>query len=375
MTRAFSLYLDLLRFAAAMVVFLGHMANRPFTEAPAWGFMSRYPGVAVTLFFVLSGYVISYVSQGRENSWRPYGAARLSRLYSVVAVGLLLTFVLDAAGMRANPEFYGIRNVMWKPPSWDGYAASFFFVNEFQVFGFQGISPGSNGPYWSLSFEATYYALAGLVMFSSPLVWVPAGIVLLGMAGKTITALAPIWLLGFLIQRHQGRLRLGSRMALVLLVGSAAAIIASPSLVPYLPNLNFGMMFPWGRGHPNRWLSSDYFVAVMFAIHLVSARQLCSERLRIDENVSALIRWAGSLTFPLYCFHYPAICFFAAVSVWPKTALSNAAFIATGTLAIVVILTPACERLKDLMRGLLLGSAALSKPSVRPGDREARQLP
>jgi peptidoglycan/LPS O-acetylase OafA/YrhL len=207
MNPSLSLYLDLLRFLAAFAVLVGHVSSMPFTDQLKWWHLNSYGDAAVIIFFVLSGYVIAYVTHTREKTAREYFSARIARLYSVVGICLALTFALDLVGMHFRPDFYAIQKVLWKPPSLSGYLSSAFFVNEYQAFNFDGISPGSNAPYWSLSFEATYYAIAGIVLFSPLKYSIPATFLILCMAGKTISALFPLWLLGYFLYRAPTRPR------------------------------------------------------------------------------------------------------------------------------------------------------------------------
>ena len=50
---------------------------------------------AVVIFFVLSGYVITYVASERETTLRDYALSRCARIYAVAVPTLLLTIVLD----------------------------------------------------------------------------------------------------------------------------------------------------------------------------------------------------------------------------------------------------------------------------------------
>ena len=59
---------------------------------------SGYGHTAVIVFFVLSGYVIAYVSEVKENNVKAYWASRLSRLYSLAIPAVLLTPMLDVLG-------------------------------------------------------------------------------------------------------------------------------------------------------------------------------------------------------------------------------------------------------------------------------------
>ena len=154
MTPAFSLALDGVRFLAALFVLFDHLSSAPFTQNVIPARLGAYGDIAVTVFFVLSGYVIAHVVATREQNAADYAMARLSRLYSVVLPALLLTCAADALGAWLDPAFYAEQKVLWQPVSAAGYVSSALFVNEFQIFGFGGIAPGSNAPFWSLSFEA-----------------------------------------------------------------------------------------------------------------------------------------------------------------------------------------------------------------------------
>src|SRR3984957_15539354 len=81
-----SLYLDLVRAAASFFVVLDHaptLFDMPGT--PRWGHQ------AVVVFFVLSGYVISHVSDTKEPTGRAFVVARLARLWSVLVPAMVLT--------------------------------------------------------------------------------------------------------------------------------------------------------------------------------------------------------------------------------------------------------------------------------------------
>jgi peptidoglycan/LPS O-acetylase OafA/YrhL len=345
----FSLYLDLVRFAAALAVFLDHLSTEPFSRDVVRSGLGQYGEIAVTIFFLLSGYVISHVAATRERSAAAYFSSRAARLYSVVLVALLLTFVLDRVGVALNPDFYATPKVLAKPVSWQGYLSALLFLNEYQVFGFNGIAPGSNGPYWSLSFEASYYLIAGLILFSRRAVWVPLVALLLALAGKTITALLPVWALGFVLYRAQDRCRMTAGIAWPALLGSGAALLA----VPFFYHVDSGAYwFPYGRGPFNRDVLQDYLVAAIFALHLLAARSIFIGGGRY--SVQSLVRWLGALTFPLYCMHYPVLSLAAAISPWRRSSLAHVAFECAATALLVAAVSPLCDMLKERMRAALL---------------------
>jgi peptidoglycan/LPS O-acetylase OafA/YrhL len=351
MNKPFSLYLDLVRFLAALAVFAAHLCKPPISKEVVWWRLGAYGDMAVVIFFVLSGYVIAYVVATREKTPGEYFLSRWSRLYSVVLPGLAATFLFDAIGHGLNGDIYNYRMELAKPSQWVGYVSSLFFINEFQIFGFDGAAPGSNGPFWSLSFEATYYVVAGLLLFVRPAVSVPGTVLLLAMGGRTITTLLPLWALGFFLYRWQPARTL-PKVVLMALAGATLALMAT---VPFLPLLhavdNFGVMFPWGAKPYNRDLVPDYAAAMLFALHLACVRALLQQQpMDIPKAVERSLRWLGALTFPLYLLHYPVIHLLAAVSPWPVDSLARVGLVCAGTVVAVVGLTPLCDGLKTVLR-------------------------
>ena len=85
-----SLYLDLTRFTAALLVVLGHAWLVLFPAHPL-----HWPGpAAVIVFFVLSGFVIAYVTDGHDRTLADFTLNRLSRLWSVALPALVFGVVL-----------------------------------------------------------------------------------------------------------------------------------------------------------------------------------------------------------------------------------------------------------------------------------------
>lgn len=353
MTKPVSLYLDLVRFSAALAVFTAHLGSYPFSKDVIWWRLSAYGTIAVTIFFVLSGYVIAHVASTREGNAANYFIARTARLYSVLLLALVLTFIFDKIGTTIDPALYSIPKVLTKPESWQGYLSTFFFVNEFQIFHFDGISAGTNGPLWSLSFEATYYLVAGLVLFTSRRVWLPASVIILLLAGRTITALLPVWALGYFIYNRNFGANLPK---IVLAVGALLTIFLialMPNLLRFLPSDNYGIYMPWGRKPFDRNLTQDYLVAVLFAINIICVQNLFGIKANVPFSVERTIRWASTLTFPLYCMHYPALCVLTALSPWPASSVANAVFVSAVTMCLIVAVTPICDRLKFALRSLM----------------------
>jgi peptidoglycan/LPS O-acetylase OafA/YrhL len=104
MTRDVSTFLDAARLTAALIVVAGHTE---WSFAP--GFMpfirsGHLATLAVGVFFVLSGFVISYVVDQKEITARRYFVSRAARVYSVALPALMLTLLLDCFGRYLSPR-------------------------------------------------------------------------------------------------------------------------------------------------------------------------------------------------------------------------------------------------------------------------------
>lgn len=353
MNKPFSIYLDLARFIASLAVFFEHLASTKVSTHVLHWRLGGYGAIAVTVFFVLSGYVIAHVIAMREKTGWKYASSRFSRLYSVLFLALAVTYLADNIGMKLNQDFYAGLGVTSKSESLPGYLSALFFVNEYQAFHVPGLSAGSNGPLWSLSFEATYYLLAGLIVFSPAWVSIVGVAAIFLLAGKTILALAPLWWLGYLLYRYRDKLVLPQFAAVALFFGSLAFMVLLPGLGSEQLKGNFGYYFPWNGGTMNRNLFSDYAAALAFSIHLIAARQILYSGGAWLLWLERPIRYVGSLTFPLYCLHYPLLFLFASVSPWHFTSRLHILYLATATMAIILVLTPVCDYLKNLFKKLL----------------------
>lgn len=366
-----SLYLDLVRFCAAAVVFVGHLGIPSFSS----GFIPRqlepYGSVAVAIFFVLSGYVIAHVSASKETSGALYAAARLSRLYSVVLIALPLTFFADTLGSVLQPYFYASRWVLTKPVSVEGYASSLVFLNEWQVFGFHGTEPGSNGPLWSLSFEATYYLIAGLALFARRWIAIPAILLILSLSGSTIAALLPLWALGFSLYHMPVRRSVHPALLWALIIASLVGVVCAPFLSQGFDR--WWTAFPWGPLPMRRNLMLDYVTGLFFAVNILAVGRLVAASgaptATWSRTLARTIRWLGRLTFPLYCLHYPLFAFAAANNPFSRATVAGLLFTAGSVFAAIALITPLTVRLNVWMRPRLTRLFEKSAPAIAPVSR------
>jgi peptidoglycan/LPS O-acetylase OafA/YrhL len=148
-----------LRFFAALIVMTWHCAQ---TRALAATFSLGYAGVA--FFFLLSGFILTYTYHDafrcglRWEAVRAFYAARFARVYPLhlvtipIAVACMAAFgghgLWDAAGAQTRLQTLAAQAALvqsWIP------LQTFYF--------------GGNGPSWSISVEAFFYALFPLLAY------------------------------------------------------------------------------------------------------------------------------------------------------------------------------------------------------------------
>ena len=335
-----SIYLDAVRFAAAMAVFVGHAGGERFTGGLFWQ-MGPYGSEAVDVFFVLSGFVIAYVHHTREQAPLRFAVSRFARIFSVAVPALMVTFLLDAVGRMARPALY---NASWGYV-WHGRASQLLHALSFtnQIW-FNQIPPGSDLPYWSLGFEVWYYALFAVAVFA-PWRWrVPAVLLLLLLVGPKIAMMFPLWLLGVLAYHVCQRVVLPPLPAAALCLGGLAAWIGYE-------------VYAWryGRLMEPIWLGADptiqdYIVGCAFCMHLIGFRfvsHVPSPALRL---LKVPIRWLAGATLSLYLFHLPLLQFLKAETSWPATSWQGRTLLYIGVPLVVFALAEVTERRKDIWR-------------------------
>lgn len=341
LNRQTSVYLDLVRFLAALTVFIGHISGQRMTGGFLWP-VAPFMSEAVTVFFILSGYVIGYVTDKKETTASAYFMARAARIYSVAIPALLLTFALDPVGRLMNPGAY---SASWgyssENPVWQ-LVANVLFINELW---FNNVTPGSNLPFWSLGYEVWYYVLFGLYVFLSGWRRIVAISLTLAFVGPPIAAMFPLWLAGVGCHRLSCSLRIkpwaGGLLCVACLagwVGHEAWAYQHGRLVDLVPSM---------LRRPE--LAQDYIIAVLFVGHLIGFNAVAVNFTMPDRAVK-ITRWVAGATFSLYLFHLPITQFLSALSPWPSSSSANRILLFPGTLLVVFALAELTERKKDIWR-------------------------
>lgn len=309
MSREFSLYLDLVRFLASCMVVLYHSNLRSLSveKLP----LSDYGHAAVIIFFVLSGYVIAYITETKENTPKAYFASRLSRIYSLALPAVLLTPLLDALGETLQPAFYdgATTHDLWAVR----VVSSLLFANESW---FVSIMSFSNVPYWSLCYEMSYYMLFAMYFFlrGRQRIWLIGFTCLL--LGPKILMLAPIWCLGALL--HYRRFpHLGEAAGWALFLGSVVlfCLFQSLQLTEYFSQVFRGWVGDhWHKQFTfSKFFLGDYLLAAIIFMNFVGFRRIAPRFRGLFVRIGPAVRVLSGYTFSIYIFHQPLLQFFAAL--------------------------------------------------------------
>lgn len=354
MNHGTSLYLDLIRFFAAAMVFVTHASYERFTG----GWMREiglgsFGNDAVVVFFVLSGLVIAYVCHAREKTLRDYALSRAARIYSVVIPCLLLTVILDFAGSRINYAPYAGWWFQTDNPTLR-IIANLFLVNELW---FSSIRPFSNGPFWSIGYEFWYYVMFGIYFYirNSSRWWLLGAVILI--VGPKILMLMPVWLFGVIAYRCI-RLNLVPKslgwplFLLPVIVYVIYRYLNGPHLLLSITRSIFDPQFLDNQMAWSKEFVGSYLVGILVATHLVGAYLVSNSLSRVLQPSQQLIRVLAGLTFTLYLLHYPALQFFTAITPGSPQSITHQALVLIGSLFFVSMVAVYTERKKAVFRNI-----------------------
>jgi peptidoglycan/LPS O-acetylase OafA/YrhL len=319
MNRDTSVYLDAVRFLAALAVFIGHIEK---IWAPGLiPFAADMGTPAVGIFLVLSGFVIAHTVAVKETDARSYFLSRAARIYSVVVPVLMMTLLIDIAGRWLVPDAYVLFDLgSWKEPL--KLLLSLTFINQAWQW---NLTPGSCGPFWSLAYEVPYYVIFGLWFFGRTVRWRLLAALLMVAAGPYVALLFTLWLLGFgcyhlcravTLSQTQGRVL----FLLSLLSCALLAVRKSP------------------------YYAQFFMAGVPFAISIIG---FSSSTMSISRWARP-IRWMAGATFTLYLLHYPLGVLLQALLpiTWPLG--TRWLMIGTAILSSIFLFAQFTERRKDI---------------------------
>jgi peptidoglycan/LPS O-acetylase OafA/YrhL len=270
--------LAVLRFALAWIVLACHL---PWFTADHVGWVTVlgwFGGkAAVVGFLMVSGYSIaSSLSRGESGFYR----RRFLRIYPLYFFAVLFATVLERV-------FHGhlvVPGTSFDSLGWRTTVGNFLMVQTFVV------KPiPFDGPVWSLSIEASFYAIApflfrlrrpwlvALIVFSAVCFLLPRhdnwGLVYRVLSYLNALRFLWCWVLGFLLWRDRGPFVIALAVACTpLMLGWVTRDLAPLCVVTYVASLAVILAAPY---------------------------------LRVPKRVGALLDYLGDLSYPLYLFHLP----------------------------------------------------------------------
>jgi len=311
LTTSQSILLDVVRITAAIVVAFGHI-SQPYLSS-GWVDRTDWARCSVAVFFLLSGFVIRYITCARPETIAHYFADRASRLYSIVLPALLFTLIADSISRHVNPAVYQPWARNYHNPVFAIFI-NLLFIGQCWL---HPIEPLSNTPFWSLFNEAIYYALYGCWFYlTGNSKWIYIALLCL-LAGPRVLLLAPLWILGCILcdmlqQWSAGKFN--SRTTW-LCAGFVLALLAYSSVAMHL-------QMQWFTGLALRIVHvmqtsnispADYCFGVLWSLPffamLYFVRGISIAR---DSAFAKFTRFISEGTFPIYLIHLPLFILIAA---------------------------------------------------------------
>jgi peptidoglycan/LPS O-acetylase OafA/YrhL len=355
-----SLWLDIVRLGAALTVVLYHSAAPQF--GGSWLHVGTIGLDAVVVFFVLSGFVIAHVATTKEIRFDLYAASRLGRLWSVLLPALVLTEIADKVGMAIAPSVYQGWTI-WLSPS--GSLLNLFiaaiFCNELWL---QSIPPLTNGPVWSLGFEAWYYAIFGTFHYlQGRLKWLITA-AFCCVAGPKILLLFPIWIFGaaaFRLSQFKLRTSVGTTLFALPLV--ALIVLKYFGLRNFLGEIEQRMLGDyWDVLKYAKFFLWYYVFGLAVALHFIGFSSIQDRLAPYLTPFYKVIRTSAGFTLSIYLFHYPLMMMVAAALNRLDHGVFRTSATVVITLALCVALGTIFENKRKPLRNALLSFFRRGRP-------------
>ena len=309
MNKQLSQYLDLQRITAATLVLLAHISNPTFTNGRLL-LPDQIGYSSVMIFFVLSGYVITYVACERETTLLHFSISRVARVYSVVIPAIALTVAVDLVIIFVTPLYHAseLRGSMplYQYFGFPRYALmSLLFMNE--AWGFR--EPlFSNGVYWSMCFEVYYYCLFAAAFYFRGISRIVALAIILLAIGPLPLLHFHLWLLGAGIYWLHSRVSLSlwaARAIFAVTIALMAYDLATDlnlRIDAYLDSITNGVV----SAGVLRRIVGDTLTGAIVATNLFAAKY-CGFNF---GRCGPWFTYLGSFSFTLYLMHVPLLRFF-----------------------------------------------------------------
>ena len=301
--RAFSVYLDLLRWGAATMVLLFHMQKLMLGPAELLQWIPDRGHDFVIVFFVMSGYVIAATAdRKKEAGFRTYLIDRMARIYSVAFPVLMMCSLMAICFYLFDPTrfSYGGLGVILK-----AFWVNLFFGGEIW---FNPVRVFLNVPYWSLCYEVLYYIGFGMFFFFRGWKRLAGVVFFVVLAGPKILLLMPCWLIGCLIYFYRDKWVMTPKVAFLFAVLMPIAIAMGLHWGGFGEKARMASALvlgaDWERYEFSKTFLVDWVVAIILAAHIYAVRYLPIAWPVVLEKI---VVWGASMSFTLYLFHQPVL--------------------------------------------------------------------
>lgn len=350
MPPAFSLYLDLVRFLAAVSVFITHAKYPRFTNG--WlDDVGRYGSDAVMIFFVLSGLVIAHVTQAKERNIETYAISRLARLWSVALPALLLSFIADTVGRRFYPQIYDGPWYQGEHPAFRLLVNAIFQGQSW----FSNLLPFTNTPYWSLGYEFWYYVIFAAAHFLRGLTRWTVLTLCCVLCGPKILLLLPVWLFGVGIYHFSRSREIPEKLGWLLWIGSFTIYwlfnyLGIPGYLLWRTVNWLGDSFVVDQLIWSKDFAGNYVIGLLVAANFLGFWRIQGSFKALLQRYQRSIRFLAGFTFSIYLFHMPLLHFFGALVQHNAENQISQSFIIIATVASTLLLGIFTEQKKSTVR-------------------------
>jgi peptidoglycan/LPS O-acetylase OafA/YrhL len=284
-----SIYLDLVRFVAAVCVVLYHSWAIFFPDSKI-----KWPGhEAVVVFFVLSGYVIAHATMRPNVTASTYIIHRLARIVPVAWLALLLAVPLALVLVPNVDLNETLRST----------ALNALFIAQS---GWAFVEAPLNPPFWSLNYEVWYYVIFGCWIFA-PRRWrvLLTCFALLG-AGPKIVFLFPVWLYGVWLYRRMPRFGVKLALLVFFITMVAGGLGTWLNISDHLRSALYTAFPPAWRLHYSTQFLYDLTLGMVVTLNFAAVAAL-APLLSVSPKLAKVIRVLSGYTFSLYVFHSPLL--------------------------------------------------------------------
>jgi peptidoglycan/LPS O-acetylase OafA/YrhL len=346
MNKQFSRYLDLLRIVAALLVLFAHLTDPTITDGAIKG-PNQIGYSAVMVFFVLSGYVISYVAVEREFTLSEFVISRIARVYSVVIPALALTVLVDLLFLYVRP-LANANELIADIPLYQYAKFPKYIVMDLlfgnQLWGLRATA-FTNGAYWSMCLEVYFYILFAAAFYLRGGWRITCLLITLLVIGPWALLRFHLWLFGcavYWLHRNRKISVAGARLLFLVTIALMIFYLATDFNLRIDDRLDLWTSGWVGNSFLRRFVG-DTLTGLTIALNIFAARYAALDFGRFGWWFTYL----ASFTFSLYLMHTPLLRFWS--GYWhPGPFLTVAAVLAS-----VWLLGQLTEKHKDHLRNVL----------------------